>query len=159
MLSFLAEVCEEAVAGTPDGVEHKQQRAVCAWAMASMIYIMDVSPRFLSPDQISAFSKSWRAFAASYQSLAATAQAEKRTQWKFRPKLHDLAHQCLLVERYGINPRHRSCFSDEDLMGKVAKTGRLTHRSTLCLSLLRRHMLTLCVRWSERARTHAWQVP
>jgi hypothetical protein len=158
MLSFLAELCEETVSGSC-GVGHKHQRAVCAWGMSEMIHVMDASPRFMSAEQVEAFTSGWEAFSVAYQALAAEAQAHKQCLWKFRPKIHDLCHLAMLVKKYGINPRHRSCFGDEDLMGKLARTGRQTHRGTMSLGLLRRHMLRLCVRWSQRARDSSWQVP
>jgi hypothetical protein len=159
MISYLAEYCTRVAASAElQSDEHVQRRAVCAWGMAAMIFIMDSSPRFMSPGQVLDFTNAWQAFAVTYQALAAEAQRQHRCLYKFRPKLHDLCHIALLVQKFGINPRHRSCFGEEDLMGKVARTARKTHRSSINLSFLRRHMLRVCVRWNERAQSSGWQV-
>jgi len=53
--------------------------------------------------------------------------------------------------------RRRRCFADEDLMGKVARVGKMCHKSAFPLAYLRRHLLLLCVRWTARAESDFWQ--
>ena len=159
MLGFLAEVCEQKVHGSGLELQHRQWRAACSWGMARMIYVMDKSGRFLDKPQRDDFAKGWDTFSQTYQALGAEAQASQTCMWKFRPKLHDLCHLAMDVINHGINPRHRCCLGDEDLMGKCAKTGRKVHRGAMNLGFLRRHLLRLAVRWSERRRTGARKLP
>ena len=121
-----------------------------------MIYIMDMGGRWLSDDETQRFKHASDVFLSTYQYLAAEAQLAGQCNFKFRPKLHDLCHIIDSTVKYSINHRHRACFNDEDLMGRVARVGRMTHRVTFPLMFLKRHLLALAVRWTQRARSDHW---
>ena len=154
ILAFLADKCYE----KGDGSEHRRLRATCTWAAAEMIHVMDSAARFFSKSETGRFDYASDLFLTTYQALAASCQASGVCNWKFRPKLHDLCEIIVSSVEAGINHRHRSCFADEDLMGKVARVGKQTHRATFALRFLQRHLMLLAVRWSQRARSGLWTV-
>ncbi len=78
------------------------------------------------------------------------------SNWKIRPKMHDFQELVLQCIEQRVNPRHRSCLADEDLMGKLSKVGKMTHKAGFSLAYLRRHLLLLAVRWSARAKSDFW---
>ena len=73
--------------------------------------------------------------------------AEHRPRWKVRPRMHSSLCECLckLANGSKMNPKHFSCWSDEDYIGQSCAIGkaRSIHATTIGLRLLQRLCLVL----------------
>ncbi len=80
--------------------------------------------RFFTESEVQQVDQATETFFVCYQQLAENALNADSSSWKIRPKMHDFQELVLQCIEQRVNPRHRSCLADEDLMGKLSKVGK-----------------------------------
>ena len=104
----------------------------------------------MRPEEVRRALAAGDTYLAAFQYKAAAYQAENRPNWKVRPKLHYFGHQILgQIAASALNPRHVHCFSDEDMVGKIARIAKATHSSKTSLRTLQRWALLIAKRWDD----------
>ena len=151
LLGFLSPWCV-ALAAQAAGSEravHAESRACMIWALARMLRIWDEGGVFLAPEaQAESVVRDYQ-FLQAYALLASTALDEGKALFKLRPKHHYFCHLLDFVRQTALNPRHTSCFPDEDLMGRIAKLGKACARKSVFRRTMQRYLLLRCSRWRK----------
>ena len=128
-------------------------RSTCAWSYADWLHTLDVAGPIFSEDERDRAARSARTFLLVYQRLAQESVARGTFIYKIRPKLHDWEHTIMLLEAGSLfNPRFMSCFSEEDLMGRIKKLGLKCPRQSAPWRILEKWLLQAFRRWSGRMR-------
>jgi hypothetical protein len=106
---------------------------------------LDAEPLFLSAEAASDLGQASDVFTVCYMRLAAWANARGETQFKLRPKTHDLVHvfERVKFRKTRLNPRFNQCFLDEDFVGRVSFLSRKPHQAQLGLRVLQRYLMLL----------------
>ena len=147
-LRFLADQAYRLCTGTP----HSKLRAVCAWGMAHFLHVLDMSPRILPHGKTEEAVHALQAFLDAYQRLAVEATQAGQCLWKVRPKHHYTVHLGKFLRASRQNPRHTSCFMDEDYVGRVARLAKSCHWLSCPKRTLERYILVVACRWKRRQR-------
>ena len=80
------------------------------------------SGRWMTPEVRDAFVQSYVLFRASHNLLATAALLKQQLRYRYRPKLHQLGHITYhWVAAKSCNPRHMSCYLDEDFVNKTKR--------------------------------------
>ena len=112
----------------------------CCWGIAEYGRLTRRGGEVLEETKASAVVAAGKAFLQSFSWLADHAKASGMQRWKVRPKMHMFAHQLMMVEMTGWNPKAWSCWMDEDFMGRLKKVVTRTRSrsmSTVSSSLTR----------------------
>lgn len=129
-----------------------ERQALCCWNLVEFQRVVDGASMFLTEAEAAAAVTAGQTFLNFWQELAAENMANLRANYKVRPKHHAFAHYVIHRIRTGsrLNPRVTSCWMDEDFIGRVCRSARGTHPSSLARRTLERHVLEVNRRLSER---------
>jgi hypothetical protein len=105
-----------------DGTPYKSRRAKVFQCLLAFNNIIDNSGEFLTDDQKLQLSKSIYGVLINYSWLAKNAVSRGLLRWHITPKFHYFAH--LIVQADVINPRFTRCYTEESMVGRVAKMFR-----------------------------------
>ena len=133
-----------------DGSWRSKVRSTCLWGLSDFIYKLDCAGPWLTAEEAKGCYDSGYLFLDSMQELANIAGDNNEFLWKVRPKTHYMCHHFDDVYSTRANPRHRTCFMDEDFVGKLARLGRHCHRKTVALRVLQRYLLFINQHWRRR---------
>eukprot|EP00969_Alexandrium_andersonii_P131428 5811973-Alexandrium_andersonii.AAC.1 len=70
--------------------------------------------------------------------------------WPLKPKLHQISHLLLEIQKERINPRFYHTFADEDFIGCIVRVARKCPRAALARRCLQRYLVRVALRWSRR---------
>ena len=102
------------------------------YGFASLWHIFKQAGLFLTDEEISQLRVARACALQGYHLLSHTAASHlPRPHFKFpiKPKLHKMDHMLRLAEETRINPGWLWGFSDEDLVGRMAKMSACVHAS------------------------------
>ena len=136
-----------------------QAMAVCCWAIADFIYVIESSDRHLTTEQAARAAASGHKYLMSYSLLASLAVAQGSSMWPLKPKLHQFDHMLDDVERELLNPRHWWNFANEDFVGVIKRIAQKCSRKTISLVTLKKYMLWVALHWMGRDRKVAGTIP
>ena len=144
MVAFVTRLC----IANNTGSDHDKWRASAAWALSGYYSMLGDNGRYLSDASLRQLQHYVHVFLTCYYALAAEAQGLGAHAWHVVPKFHMFEHIADTVAPQ-VNPKHATCYGDEDVVGHVAKTGRKCHRSAVCHNLLQRWRLVCAWRWGD----------
>ena len=131
-----------------DGSLHANLRQSCVWGLLRYYDVIRVSGRTFTAAQLSELRFAGETMLVSYAALAIESVEHEINAWRIVPKFHLFQH---LVETADVNgnPRFVSCYSDEDLVGKLAVFARHSHIATQDLNTMFFYGLFLGIRWNQ----------
>jgi hypothetical protein len=127
---------------------YNNTKAVCCWAVNECHYCMEHSDRYFSDDYRKRVLVALDAFLTAYSALARMSIDAGKNRWRVVPKMHYMKHTCLDIVKTNRNPAYYHCFTDEDFVGRVAKSSSQLHRTTCMLRILERYLDMLLRRWN-----------
>ena len=116
------------------------------WALSTFHDQLANFGRILTDEQRASIVDLGQLFLDCYQALARHAWDVHLRQWHIVPKFHYFVHALLDIRSTGLNPRHASCYCDEDWVGQCARVSRRPHRATVARRSLERYLDRLRVR-------------
>ena len=120
--------------------------AICFYELTSFVHVLDQAGLWLQEWEIDKAQRHGQEFLNAYTDLVLWRIEHDICRWHIRPKLHYLAHQILQLCD-GQNPKHFSCFMDEDFVGKVSRLCAACRPAQVGHRGLSRYLLLLCSRW------------
>lgn len=123
----------------------------CTWALADVQACLEhaESRTWLVGELKTRAEQTLWLFMASYQWLAQ--RRAGNALFKFRPKLHYLAHIYFHLRDFGMNPFAACCLNAESFNGLVKRLARGTHARSCAERTLHRYIDYLYVRWTQAA--------
>jgi len=82
--------------------------------------------------------------------LASEAIENRSFFWAVSPKDHMTTHLAYDFAGDGVNPRRTTCYSDEDMVGRVKRITRACHGATATMRSLDRYAILVGTRWWAR---------
>ena len=117
------------------------------WALMSFNYELERNDMFFDEATAKRIYSLGLLYVQLHTMCAKDCLAEHRPRWKVRPRMHSFLCECLckLANGSKMNPKHFSCWSDEDYIGQSCAIGkaRSIHATTIGLRLLQRLCLVL----------------
>jgi hypothetical protein len=126
---------------------YNETKAVCCWAVNEFHHCMEHSDRYFSDEYRKRVLLALECFLISYSALARMSIDLSRNRWRIVPKMHYMCHTLLDIRATNRNPAYYHCFTDEDFVGRVAKSSSQLHRTTCMLRVLERYLDMLLRRW------------
>jgi len=114
--------------------EYSLQRASMMYGFAMLWHLFKNGSLVLTADEVKQLGDARVCTLGCYHYLSHAAASRTPTpefRFPMKPKFHKLDHLCRLAMSTCINPGWMWGFSDEDLVGKVAKLAGATHASTM----------------------------
>lgn len=96
------------------GEEEPQLRATLLWSLVRMLAVLDRAGTYLTFAEAVDAHKAGSDFLQIYSMLASMALERRVCLWRFRPKVHYVAHQVADLLTTRRNPVRFQCFTDED---------------------------------------------
>ena len=81
--------------------------------------VCERNTRWLSADDKESCAKSMECALICMNALCATSLDRNRFVWHITPKCHMATHLAYDFAASGVNPRRVTCYSDEDMIGRV----------------------------------------
>ena len=117
------------------------------WALMSFNYELERNDMFFDEATAKRIYSLGLLYVQLHTMCAKDCLAEHRPRWKVRARMHSFLCECLckLANGSKMNPKHFSCWSDEDYIGQSCAIGkaRSIHATTIGLRLLQRLCLVL----------------
>jgi hypothetical protein len=104
-------------------------------------------------DEADQIADAGRTFLISYQHLTERAVARRDKLWHLRPKFHQFDHLLDWTQATRMNPKMTANWGEEDLIGKLKRIGKNTHRKTASRRVLERWSILQHRRISERKKS------
>ena len=124
-------------------------RRAAVGALTAMETLQLESGRWMTSGATHAFEQAYLMFRASLNLLADRALAKKQLRYRFRPKLHQLGHLTYhWVVARGANPRHLSCYLDEDFVFKTQRLCVMASPKYVSQQVAMRYSMYLCLLYS-----------
>ena len=135
------------------GVSVGQHGVVRLAMMENFVIFEDVcerNTRWLSADDRESCAKSMECALICMNALCATSLDRNKFVWHITPKCHMATHLAYDFAASGVNPRRVTCYSDEDMIGRVKRIVQRCHGGSAGRRGLQRYAILVGTRWWKR---------
>ena len=135
-------------ANATDSTSLDRKVAVCAWAYARALQILDISPLIMTNDQKTEFHNMVMLHLRTYAALRLHSSKTKgkelnRCNWQLLPKHHHFAHCAEDTLTEGVNPKIYTLLAAESWIGIMGRISKRCHRSSVAKRTLERYLTCL----------------
>ena len=134
-----------------DSLQHpsayNDMKATCVWACNDFHICMECNLRYFEGEWLQRALDSLQVYLETFAALTRMSIAAGRNRWRLTPKMHYMRHTYLDIQRTHRNPAYYHCFTDEDFVGRVARSSATLHRTTAMHRVLERYLDMLLRRW------------
>ena len=103
--------------------------------------------RWLSPEATEQIATCMENGLLCLNVLAVEAESQRKFLWFMPPKAHMATHMAFDFAATGVNPRRITCYSDEDMVGRMKIIIESCHGATAGHMGLLRYAILVCTRW------------